>query len=53
VADADATTGEPPLLERAQRLFVTRRTVEMHLTSVYGKLEIDSRAELPRALGGG
>jgi DNA-binding CsgD family transcriptional regulator len=37
--------------EVAQRLFVTRRTVEMHLSSVYGKLEIDSRKELGAALG--
>ncbi|MGH2956521.1 MAG: ATP-binding protein [Solirubrobacterales bacterium] len=37
--------------EVAQRLFVTRRTVEMHLSSAYGKLEIDSRKELSAALG--
>lgn len=35
----------------AQALFVTRRTVENHLTSCYGKLGIRSRAELPPALG--
>jgi DNA-binding CsgD family transcriptional regulator len=34
----------------AQALFVTRRTVENHLTSSYGKLGIRSRADLPAAL---
>jgi DNA-binding CsgD family transcriptional regulator len=34
----------------AQSLFLTRRTVEMHLTNAYRKLEISSRAELPEAL---
>jgi len=37
--------------EIAQELFVTIRTVEMHLTHGYQKLEISSRAELPDALG--
>jgi DNA-binding CsgD family transcriptional regulator len=37
--------------EIAQALFVTRRTVETHLTSVYRKLDISSREELARALG--
>lgn len=32
--------------EIAQTLFVSRRTVEIHLTNTYRKLEIDSRAEL-------
>jgi DNA-binding CsgD family transcriptional regulator len=36
--------------EIAQALFVTLRTVEMHLSNAYGKLEIKSRRELPRAL---
>jgi DNA-binding CsgD family transcriptional regulator len=36
--------------EIAQALFVTQRTVEVHLTHAYGKLEIASRAELPAAL---
>jgi DNA-binding CsgD family transcriptional regulator len=37
--------------EIAQSLFVTLRTVEMHLSSVYVKLEIHSRHELGAALG--
>jgi DNA-binding CsgD family transcriptional regulator/tetratricopeptide (TPR) repeat protein len=36
--------------EIAQALFVTVRTVEMHLSAAYRKLAISSRAELPRAL---
>jgi DNA-binding CsgD family transcriptional regulator len=36
--------------EIAQLLFVTTRTVEGHLTSVFRKLRVDSRDELPRAL---
>jgi DNA-binding CsgD family transcriptional regulator len=35
----------------AQALFVTPKTVEVHLSSVYRKLEISSRAQLPDALG--
>jgi hypothetical protein len=34
----------------AQALFVTIRTVEMHLTHGYQKLEISSRTELPDVL---
>ena len=37
--------------EIAQSLFVTLRTVEMHLSSVYAKLEIRTRHELGAALG--
>jgi DNA-binding NarL/FixJ family response regulator len=37
--------------EIAQALFVTLRTVEMHLTQAYQKLGIGSREELPVALG--
>ena len=37
--------------EIAQALFVTRRTVEVHLTHVYRKLSIESREELSSALG--
>jgi DNA-binding CsgD family transcriptional regulator len=35
----------------AQALFVTLRTVEMHLSNAYRKLEISSREELPAVLG--
>lgn len=34
----------------AQSLFVTVKTVEAHLSAVYGKLDISSRRELPQAL---
>jgi DNA-binding CsgD family transcriptional regulator len=34
----------------AQALFVTPKTVEVHLSSVYRKLEISSRAQLPEVL---
>jgi DNA-binding CsgD family transcriptional regulator len=37
--------------EIAQALFVTLRTVEMHLSNTYRKLEISSRNQLPTALG--
>jgi DNA-binding CsgD family transcriptional regulator len=36
--------------EIAQGLFITQRTVEVHLTSVYRKLEISSRSQLAAAL---
>lgn len=36
----------------AQALFVSRRTVEMHLTNAYRKLDIGSREELVSALRG-
>src|SRR5829696_390989 len=39
--------------EIAQTLFVTARTVEGHLTSVFRKLQVDSRHEVPAALGSG
>ena len=39
--------------EIAQTLFVTARTVEGHLTSVFRKLQVGSREELPAALAGG
>ena len=38
--------------EIAQALFVTPKTVEVHLSSVYRKLELRSRRELPAALAG-
>jgi DNA-binding NarL/FixJ family response regulator len=37
----------------AQALFVTTRTVEMHLTHAYQKLEISGRTHLAQALGTG
>jgi DNA-binding CsgD family transcriptional regulator len=36
--------------EIAQSLFITRKTVEMHLHNAYRKLDIDSRADLTDAL---
>ena len=39
--------------EIAQALFITTRTVEGHLTSVFRKLMLDSRDQLPAALAGG
>lgn len=36
--------------EIAQTLFITARTVEGHLTSVFRKLQLDSREQLPAAL---
>lgn len=40
----------PTNREIAQALFVTPRTVEVHLTNVYRKLEIDSRSQLAAVL---
>jgi DNA-binding CsgD family transcriptional regulator len=39
--------------EIAQTLFVTARTVEGHLTSIFRKLQLDSRSELADALADG
>ena len=39
--------------EIAQTLFITARTVEGHLTSVFRKLRLHSRDELPATLAGG
>jgi DNA-binding CsgD family transcriptional regulator len=36
--------------EIAQALFVTLRTIEMHLSNAYGKLTITSRRDLRAAL---
>jgi DNA-binding NarL/FixJ family response regulator len=36
--------------EIAQTLFVTIKTVEVHLSHAYRKLEISSRAQLDKAL---
>jgi DNA-binding NarL/FixJ family response regulator len=37
--------------EIAQALFVTPKTIEVHLSHAYQKLDITSRRELPAALG--
>jgi DNA-binding NarL/FixJ family response regulator len=37
--------------EIAQALFLTEKTIEVHLTNTYRKLDISSRSQLPRALG--
>ena len=37
--------------EIAQRLFLTERTVAMHLRHAYRKLDIDGRRDLAPALG--
>jgi DNA-binding CsgD family transcriptional regulator len=37
--------------EIAQALFVSVKTVALHLTHVYEKLEVVGRAQLPGALG--
>jgi DNA-binding NarL/FixJ family response regulator len=37
--------------EVAQALFLTEKTIEVHLTSSYRKLDIKSRSQLLRALG--
>ena len=34
----------------AQQLYVTRRTIETHLTHAFQKLDISARAELPAVL---
>ena len=36
--------------EIAQSLFLTVKTVEMHLSNAYRKLDVRSRHDLPRAL---
>jgi DNA-binding CsgD family transcriptional regulator len=51
VAEAAATGSTNR--EIAQDLFVSLRTVEMHLTNAYRKLGIKSRPQLAGALGGG
>ena len=38
--------------EIAEALFLTRRTVEMHLTGAYRKLDVSGRGDLPAALAG-
>jgi DNA-binding CsgD family transcriptional regulator len=48
---AEMAARGPTNREIAQALFVTQRTVEVHLTSVYRKLAISSRSQLAAALG--
>ena len=49
---AEMAAQGPSNREIAQALFITQRTVEVHLTSVYRKLDISSRSQLPAALAG-
>jgi DNA-binding NarL/FixJ family response regulator len=48
---ADLAAGGRTNREIAQELYVTLKTVEVHLSNAYRKLDIRSRRELPRALG--
>jgi DNA-binding CsgD family transcriptional regulator len=48
---AELAAEGPTNREIAQALFVTQRTVEIHLTSIYRKLAISSRSQLSAALG--
>jgi DNA-binding CsgD family transcriptional regulator/tetratricopeptide (TPR) repeat protein len=47
---AEIAAAGPTNREIAQALFVTQRTVEVHLTSIYRKLGISSRSQLAAAL---
>jgi DNA-binding CsgD family transcriptional regulator len=47
---AELAAGELTNKEIAQTLFVTVKTVEVHLSSVYRKLQLGSRRELAAAL---
>ncbi len=47
---AEMAAEGPTNREIAQALFVTQRTVEVHLTSIYRKLRISSRSQLAAAL---
>ena len=47
---AELAADGPTNREVAQALFVTQRTVEVHLTSIYRKLAISSRSQLAAAL---
>jgi len=47
---AELAAKGPTNRETAQALFVTTRTVEVHLTSIYRKLGISSRSQLAAAL---
>ncbi|NUR00830.1 MAG: AAA family ATPase [Streptomyces sp.] len=48
---AELAAGGKRTKEIAEQLFVSTRTVETHLGRIYRKLNIPSRAALPRALG--
>ncbi|MEU8467284.1 helix-turn-helix transcriptional regulator [Streptomyces sp. NPDC029006] len=48
---AELAAGGRRTKEIAEQLFVSTRTVETHLGRIYRKLDIPSRAALPRALG--
>ena len=48
---AELAAGGDTNRQIAQALFVTSKTVEVHLSSVYRKLDISSRSQLPKALG--
>jgi DNA-binding CsgD family transcriptional regulator len=48
---ADLAAGGLANAEIAQELFLTVKTVEMHMTNAYRKLGIGGRADLPAALG--
>jgi DNA-binding CsgD family transcriptional regulator len=47
---AEMAAEGPTNREIAQMLYVTQRTVEVHLTSIYRKLSISSRSQLAAAL---
>jgi DNA-binding CsgD family transcriptional regulator len=47
---AEMAAAGPTNRQIAQTLFVTQRTVEVHLTSIYRKLAINSRSQLAAAL---
>ena len=47
---AEFAASGPTNREIAQALFVTQRTIEVHLTSIYRKLGISSRSQLATAL---
>jgi DNA-binding CsgD family transcriptional regulator/tetratricopeptide (TPR) repeat protein len=47
---AEMAAAGPTNREIAQALFITPKTVEVHLSSVYRKLGISSRSQLPAAL---
>jgi DNA-binding CsgD family transcriptional regulator/tetratricopeptide (TPR) repeat protein len=49
---AELAAQGPTNREIAQALFITQRTVEVHLTSIYRKLAINSRSQLAAALAG-